>query len=301
MYSSQAAQKATEAGIETQTFLFHNNTIYNITKSKNLFTHRQANQTWLAYNIQNNIFVNCGKSGQTIKGFNQSQGGSNPTWTVKGNAFNFDGEDTSAAETTGDEVEPVEDSVAGIVEFTDADAGDFNGVFTLAEGAIAPESLGAPMWTITFTGATIADGYYLAGNMTDWKPKEGYKLELNDKAEGVEEYMISVELEADAQFKVVKVEGESQTWYPAGEGNAYGENGELTAGAGLYNVYFRPNADGGDDWFNKVIYVVDALTDGINAVAADNSNAVIYNLKGQRVNKMQKGLYIINGKKQVVK
>ena len=32
-----------------------------------------------------------------------------------------------------------------------------------------------------------------------------------------------------------------------------------------------------------------------------NKNAVIYNLNGQRVNKAQKGLYIVNGKKVILK
>ena len=33
----------------------------------------------------------------------------------------------------------------------------------------------------------------------------------------------------------------------------------------------------------------------------DDSNAVIYNLSGQRINKMQKGINIVNGKKIMVK
>ena len=41
---------------------------------------------------------------------------------------------------------------------------------------------------------------------------------------------------------------------------------------------------------------------GINSIAADKmKNATIYNMKGQRVDKAQKGLYIINGKKVVIK
>jgi len=40
---------------------------------------------------------------------------------------------------------------------------------------------------------------------------------------------------------------------------------------------------------------------GINAIARDAQNADIYNINGQKVNKAQKGLYIINGKKTVVK
>lgn len=42
-------------------------------------------------------------------------------------------------------------------------------------------------------------------------------------------------------------------------------------------------------------------TDAIKAIAGESENAVIYNLAGQRVNKAQKGIYIINGKKVLVK
>lgn len=177
-YSSQGGQKATEYSSETiQIFMFFNNTFYNFAKGKNFFSHRQSNQKWLAYEVQNNIFVNCGKSGQVIKGMNGGQGGANPTWNIIGNAFNFDGADTSANEETGDADEPVKDSVAGVIAFTDAANGDFNGTFTLAEGATKPEALGDGRWTITYTTATgistakvvEQDGaaYNLAGQKVD--------------------------------------------------------------------------------------------------------------------------------------
>ena len=150
-YSSQSGQKVTEFDAEAiQTFTFKGNTMYNLAKAKNFFTHRQNNQKWLAYDVENNIFVNCGKNGQAIKGMNGGQGGANPIWTIKGNAFNFDGADTSATESTGDEAEPVQDSVAGTIAFTDADNGDFSGTFTLAESATKPEALGDARWTIEF-------------------------------------------------------------------------------------------------------------------------------------------------------
>ena len=40
---------------------------------------------------------------------------------------------------------------------------------------------------------------------------------------------------------------------------------------------------------------------GINAIATDAQKGVIYNMNGQKVNKAKKGLFIINGKKTVVK
>lgn len=126
MYSSQSGQKLTEFLADgTQTFKFANSTVYNFAKGKNFFSHRQSNQKWLAYDVQGCIFVDCGKSGQVIKGMNGGQGGANPIWTIKGNVFNFDGADTSANEETGDADEPVQESIAAVVAFADAANGDF--------------------------------------------------------------------------------------------------------------------------------------------------------------------------------
>ena len=126
LYSSQGGQKATEVAEGTlQQFDIENSTFYNLTKSKNFFSHRQSNQTWLEYTVKNNIFVNCGKSGQTIKGLNGGQGGKNPVWAIDGNVFNFEGVDTSADETTGDDAEPITNSIAVVVNFADAANGDF--------------------------------------------------------------------------------------------------------------------------------------------------------------------------------
>ena len=134
-YSSQSAQKYTEYDASgVQTFKFHNNTMYNLAPTKNFFTHRQNSQKWLAYDVQNNIFVDCGKSGQVIKGFNGGGSSANPIWTVKGNVFNYGGADTSASESTGDADEPVEESIAGVVTFADAENGDFTQTLTTTAG-----------------------------------------------------------------------------------------------------------------------------------------------------------------------
>ena len=153
-YSSQSGQKYTEydtAADAMQTFTFEKNTMYNLAPTKNFFSHRQSNQKWMTYDVKNNIFVDCGKSGQVIKGMNGGQGGANPVWDIDGNVFNFKGADTSASEVTGDttEGEGVQNSVAGVVTFTDAAAGDFNGTFALGEGATAPATMpGDPRWTL---------------------------------------------------------------------------------------------------------------------------------------------------------
>lgn len=111
---------------------------------------------------------------------------------------------------------------------------------------------------ITKTGKAVPD-CYVVGNMTDWVVNENYKMVPNEEAEG-EEFMFTMDLTTESQFKVVIVEGKSQIWYPDGMGNNYGENGEITAD-GEYTIYFRPNGDGGDDWFYHVIYVASNSTE----------------------------------------
>ena len=107
------------------------------------------------------------------------------------------------------------------------------------------------------TGAWAAAAYYVVGNFTNWSTNDAYKMTLNTGCTSTTEYMLTLDLAADAQFKVVKDDGQGQTWYPDGMGNAYGENGELK-GAGKYTVYFRPNGDGNQDWFYSVMYVAPA-------------------------------------------
>ncbi|MBQ3635690.1 MAG: DUF5123 domain-containing protein [Bacteroidales bacterium] len=156
-YSSQSGQKVTEAnGDLTQTFAFKHNTMYNLAKGKNFFSHRQSNQAWMTYDVEENIFVNCGKNGQTIKGMNQGASGANPTWTIKNNIFNFEGADTGKNEETGDDEEPVTGTVAGVVAFTDVETGDFNGELTLGEGAETPILMpGDRRWTITVASGEV--------------------------------------------------------------------------------------------------------------------------------------------------
>jgi hypothetical protein len=55
------------------------------------------------------------------------------------------------------------------------------------------------------------------------------------------------------------------------------------------------------EFVDGATYNADGLTTGISSVTATAQNAVIFNLKGQRVMNAQKGLYIQNGKKFVVK
>ncbi|MBQ7512396.1 MAG: DUF4957 domain-containing protein, partial [Prevotella sp.] len=403
-----------------QEFVFENNTIVNIANGKNFNNFNQKGTAQNVYTVKNNIFVDCGKANQVVVGMNAGQTSATPVWAVDGNYFEWGGACVNDAEIEKagkqNEEDIVKNCVEGTLTFTAATAGDFNGEFALAEGATAPESLGAPIWNITFKpyvapafyavvgGNKVPEGeegnasifsarwdaakttdfmtldeetgkyvwkkegveleaqtiemkvikkaaedaeealewyptnnveieiaeageynitvtfdpnaedlwaqstvtavaepivepavdYYLVGNFNEWAINDDYKLTLNTEAVGVEEYMITdVELAEGAEFKV---KSSTDAWYPDGEGNNY-----VVGEAGKYTIYFRPNADGGEGWHYNVIYA-ENLTVGINLVKADDlKNAEIFNLNGQRVQNAQKGLYIVNGRKVVIK
>lgn len=120
-------------------------------------------------------------------------------------------------------------------------------------------------YTVADVAPTPTEGYYIIGNMNDWEINNNYKLTLNETAATTEYYFPSLALTTSSQFKVVySADGtEKTTYYPDGIGNAYGENGEI-ASDGNYTIFFRPNGDGGDDWFYNVIYVTSMIDAGVD-------------------------------------
>jgi hypothetical protein len=99
----------------------------------------------------------------------------------------------------------------------------------------------------------LTEGYYVVGTMNDWNLSNSYKMTLNDAAAPTIEYMLGpVALTNGTQLKAVySADGTAKTtWYPAGEGNNY-----TISKAGNYIIYCRPNADGGGDWHEGVLYV----------------------------------------------
>ncbi len=98
---------------------------------------------------------------------------------------------------------------------------------------------------VTFT---INNAYFLVGSFNEWQIDQNYKLVLNAEAEG-EYYINGVELSANNEFKVQSAAGE---WFPNGMDNNY-----VISADGIYDIYFRPNYDGGDDWHYNCIYAAD--------------------------------------------
>jgi hypothetical protein len=130
-YKSQGGQHIQNldpSGI--QTFNLLNSTFYKLSYGKNFFELRSKGVSYQTYNLKNNIFVDCGKSGQVVVGVNHGQTSATPTWSVDKNVFNYGGSDTSEAEATkagkdSKDKQIVQNSIAKVVTFKDAAKGDF--------------------------------------------------------------------------------------------------------------------------------------------------------------------------------
>ena len=123
---------------------------------------------------------------------------------------------------------------------------------------VSAEPVTEPVTVAPATDAPAEMAYYLVGSVNEWTAEDAYKLSKNDASADIEEYLFNdLALETTDEFKVVYSEdGTAMTkWFPEGSDNNYGGNGEITA-AGTYTVYFRPNYDGFEDWFNGCIAVI---------------------------------------------
>ena len=97
-----------------------------------------------------------------------------------------------------------------------------------------------------YTGAAGPD-YYVVGDMTEWGILETYKMTVNPSNSA--EYMLTKQFAAGNELKV---KDSNDNWYPS-EGGNY----KLTKD-GTHTIYFRPDGQGGDGWFNGYIYVDDS-------------------------------------------
>ena len=244
LYSSQSGQKATEAGLEKQTISITNSTLYNIAYAKNVNTHRQANQTFLAYELKNSVILDCGKEGQFVKGLNQGQSGKNPTWMIDGNSFlrTVDGviTDMSASEETGDEEEPVTNNVEGVAVF----ANDINtGDFTFDQCPQNEARIGDPRWLVEVKEASFEGKYYLynVGSQRYW----GAANDWGTHASLIEhpDYVTLAQTPEGAYTMETQVSNGGTSYYFGGD-YMDGQPVNLTitkAGDGLYTI---ANADG---------------------------------------------------------
>ena len=141
----------------------------------------------------------------------------------------------------------------------------------------------------------LKDGYYLVGKLNsvgEWSVDDLSDAKLfavnpdNDK-----EYQLNYTFAIGDSIKVVEVkEDEIITWFPA-EGANYGIDDHHN---GATTVYFRPDYEGGDDWYAKCIYVVPTSTvdieitnDGVQAIKVLRNGQILI-IKGENCNEPQK-------------
>ncbi len=129
----------------------------------------------------------------------------------------------------------------------------------------------------------LANGYYLVGSMNEWTPAAENLFTLNPDNEF--EYQLAINLAVGDEIKVVEVENDAiKTWFPNEGGNYVIDDHHN----GATTMYFRPDYQGGEDWFAGCIYVVPTSTVDITNIDA-NAPAVKILRDGQ--------LLIIKGEK----
>ena len=216
LFSSQSGQGSIQdMGSDKQLFAITNSTIYNIAKGRTTNSQRRNNTAGMEFKVENSVIVNSGKSGQFVVGLNGGSANSVQTYTISNNVFNFAGADVSADEETKVQEKIAEaalNSIEGVVTFTDADNGDFNGSVLLAPGATSPSSLGDPRWTLTYANALAINITESEGGTVTASPSsaaEGATVTLTaTPAEGYELESLTVKDASDADVTV----GEDNTF-----------------------------------------------------------------------------------------
>ena len=106
--------------------------------------------------------------------------------------------------------------------------------------------------------------YYLTGTFNSWATADANYL-FTANPENASEYMLVVTLAEGDGIKVVSSEG---TWYPDGMGNEYTVD---AAHAGANTIYFRPDGQGGEGWYNGFFFLETTPPEGIDDVNASNA------------------------------
>ena len=319
LFQQQSGTKNPDLGGSQFVLSITNSTLQNLCNGNNYVNYfRNNSQAWMKFEVKNSIIVDCGKSGNFVKALNQNNNSKTPTWVIDGNIFNYTVSEsmTDVSEAESENLGKIEDtpviqnSVAGTIAFKDAAAGDFNAEFLLAEGATAPESIGAPQWTITYKDAP-QKAMYIVGDFTGGFPgamvdetEIGWDVAKAMTQDATDPYVWTLTLENQViegkkyEYKAVADKTWTDVWQLPAEGNNDWVFGTDEYPAGVYNLTFTVDTEA-----YTLSVAPELISTGINAVKREaiTNNGEYYNLAGQRVAQPTKGLYIVNGKKVVIK
>lgn len=265
-YSSQSGSSVDQLGGTEQKTTIENSTLYNICKGKTTSTRRKDSQKWMTYEVKNCIIVNSGKSGQFLAGLNNGQKGDNSNWIVDNSSFTYDGQDVAATEAT-----------------------------KIKEGVMTNTVNGTPLFRkeITegdFTLGICAQFYYKVGDPRWWDIPVPDELlaKLNKAAKLLSAAQADWQTAPAANEAIEKLAG------------AYNEN------APYLNSYYQEEIDEATLRMEAAIaefeLVYGSDVTAIKSVDAVKADGTWYTINGQRISKpTEKGIYIHNGRKVVVK
>ena len=264
-----------KAGYEEAKLTYENNTFYNVLNSDGQWGNNlryNNNKAKVVAAINNNIWSDCGNGQIMRRLLNTNFKDLNAASTMANNIFNANGAVVDQANYGNGS------DLAGIVTFEDAAAGKFGGNVELPYGVEKPAAQpGDARWTLTYTNAP-------------------QKFTVNLAA--VENGTVSTDATgALAEGTLVTITATPNEGY---------ELGAITV-TGVYSNLAVVVTDGkftmpADD---VTVTVTFKVATGIQNVSVENNsleNATIYDLNGRRVeNPTKKGIYIVNGKKVVIK
>ena len=103
---------------------------------------------------------------------------------------------------------------------------------------------------LTVTAQAVKLSYYLYGSVSNYTFNDDYLMQYDENRE--EMFLKGVRLDKGDTFKVASTidGGTLYTIFPEGIDNAY-----TVAEDGTYDVYFRPDGQGGEGWYAGYIYV----------------------------------------------
>ena len=163
---------------------------------------------------------------------------------------------------------------------TDKLAVDPSMIFTVMGGDVEGRNFSPGYWGEK--PDFIADGYFLLGNFNGWTADADYWFTPYDE----NQYKVTVALAVNDELKVAKYDrGYRVQWFPNNADN-YVVN-EKHAGS-AQDIYFRPDYQGSQDWYEGCIYVVENDPTAIDNTAIDAKaekmlrNGMILIIKGDK-------------------
>ena len=99
---------------------------------------------------------------------------------------------------------------------------------------------------------------------------------------------------------------DEEYYYPSYYSLTSNDDGSYTlksANNTAFGEYYYTNQEDGDNvynWYDLTINIYDEVPTSIASVKNSTDN-IMYNLAGQRIEKLQRGINIVNGKKVVIK